>query len=46
MGISKSQYPGTLKTSTCGICLRNLDHLTAERQEMHLEECKKQRRLC
>jgi hypothetical protein len=45
MGISKSQYPGTLKTTVCTRCNTNLDHLNAAEQEKHAEKCSKQEKL-
>lgn len=41
----KSQYSGTLKNSVCRICGKNLNHLSALKQEAHAEKCLHQERL-
>jgi len=42
MGISKSQYPGTLKNTVCRKCGINLNHLNRMEQDKHEEECSRQ----
>lgn len=42
MGISKSQYPGTLKDTLCTKCGMKLNHLNREEQDKHQEECSRQ----
>ncbi len=45
MGISKSQYPGTLKDTVCSKCGMNLNHLNRIEQDKHAEKCSKQETL-
>ncbi len=45
MGISKSQYPGTLKDTVCTKCGMNLNHLNRFEQDKHARECVKQVKL-
>ena len=35
MGISKSQYSGTLKDSKCTFCGKDLNNMTREQQDKH-----------
>lgn len=37
MGISKSQYHGTLKDSICSKCGKHLNNLTRIQQDQHVE---------
>ena len=45
MGISKSQYPGTLKNTVCTRCGKELNNKTRLQQDAHEELCKKQGKL-
>ena len=42
MGVSESQYPGTLKDTICTKCGKKLNHLNRIEQDRHAEECIKQ----
>jgi len=45
MGVSKSQYSGTLKDSRCEFCGKQLNNLTRIEQDKHAETHKGQKRL-
>lgn len=45
MGISKSQYNGTLKDSRCTRCGKNMNNKTRIEMDVHAEECIKQEKL-
>lgn len=45
MGISKSQYSGTLKDSKCTFCGKDLNNMTGEQQEKHAQSHVGQSRL-
>jgi len=43
--ISKSQYSGTLKNSTCLKCGKSLNNKSRLEQDQHKEQCSKQTKL-
>jgi len=43
--ISKSQYAGTTKDSTCSRCLKDMNNLSRKQQDQHEINCKKQEKL-
>jgi len=45
MGISKSQYSGTLKESKCIICGKELNGMTRLKQDEHAKKCLGQTKL-
>ncbi len=45
MGISKSQYTGTLKDSRCTFCGKDLNNNTREQQDNHVKTHEGQTRL-
>ncbi len=45
MGVSKSQYSGTLKNTVCTRCGKNLSSYTRLEQDEHGEKCKIQEKL-
>ena len=45
MGISKSQYSGTLKDSKCTICGKELNGANRIKQDEHAKKCRGQMKL-
>ena len=45
MGISKSQYSGTLKESKCTICGKELNGMNRIKQDEHAKRCLGQTKL-